>query len=91
MLPTLEAGQFVLIDEKRTPATGELAVANHPTEVDLLVIKRVGEISPDHEFHLVSDNVDAGTDSRAWGLIPHSEIVGTVTLVLDNPGMDLSA
>lgn len=89
MLPTLEAGQFVLVDRETMPDVTELAVAAHPTEQDVLVIKRVGEIHEDGTFYLVSDNADAGTDSRTWGPIPAESVVGSVTLLLDNPRASL--
>lgn len=89
MLPTLAAGQFVLVDEQRTPVAGELAVARHPFEPDLLVVKRVGTIEPDGRFVLVSDNAEAGTDSRSWGPIDPQAVEGTVTMLLDRPSATL--
>ncbi len=89
MLPTLEAGNFVLVDRDRTPVVGQLAVAQHPDKPGTDVIKRVGSILDDGTFYLVSDNVDAGTDSRTWGPVVRSAIVGTVTLLLDRPAADL--
>ncbi len=91
MLPTLEAGSFVLVDGQRTPSVGQLAVANHPDKPGVDVIKRVGSIGDDGTFYLVSDNVDAGTDSRTWGPVTRSAIVGTVTLLLDRPAVDLDS
>ncbi|MGI9599471.1 MAG: nickel-type superoxide dismutase maturation protease [Acidimicrobiales bacterium] len=89
MLPTLAAGQFVLVDQRRTPVEGELALARHPLEADLLVVKRVASIGLDGTFSLVSDNVEAGTDSRTWGPISPDAIEGTVTLLLDHPSAGL--
>jgi len=90
MLPTLEAGQFVLVDDERAPVPGELALATHPTERGVLVIKRVDRICPDGAFYLVSDNVSEGTDSRTWGAVSGLDVLGTVTLLLDHPAVDLS-
>ncbi len=91
MLPTLAKGEFVLVDGTRTPAVGQLALARHPDDADLLVVKRVGAITADGRFEVRSDNPAAGTDSRTWGPLDPSAIVGVVTLVLDRPSSDLAA
>ncbi len=85
MEPTLRHGQFVLVDPERRPRVGELALARHPTEPGLAVVKRVAAIMPDGAYALASDNPDAGTDSRHWGPLPAAAIDGTVTLLLDDP------
>lgn len=89
MVPTLREGQFVLVDEARLPEVGELVVARHPQQTDLLVVKRVRHITADGMFDLVSDNAAAGTDSRTWGPVPAGGIVGTVTLLMDRPSARL--
>ncbi len=89
MLPTLEDGQFVLVDGSRTPVAGDLAVAKHPHQPNLLVVKRVESVGPDGLFVLVSDNAAAGTDSRTWGPVAAESIEGTVTLLLDQPSAEL--
>jgi nickel-type superoxide dismutase maturation protease len=88
MLPTLSAGDFVLVDEARAPRVGQLALARHPDR-DLLVVKRVAAVSGDGRFELASDNPAAGTDSRAWGPVAADAVVGTVTLLLDRPSTRL--
>jgi nickel-type superoxide dismutase maturation protease len=85
MLPTLAPGQFVLVDPSRAVAVDDLALAHHPHEADLLIIKRVAEILDDGRVMLVSDNQAAGTDSRTWGPLSASAIQGVVTLLLDHP------
>ena len=81
MLPTLTEGQYVLVDPTRSPDPGELALARHPHRDDgLLVIKRVAARRPDGSYELISDNPDAGTDSRTWGPVPADMVDGTVTL-----------
>ena len=83
MLPTLATGEFVLIDERRPPSIGDVVVARHPDNDDLLVIKRLTGLGPDNRVSLSSDNPSAGTDSRVWGPIDRARVVGVVTLVLD--------
>lgn len=89
MVPTLEPGQFVLVDPQRSPKTGELVLARHPDQDEILVVKRLGSITDDRRFVLVSDNPDAGTDSRTWGPVGQDLIEGTVTLLLDQPSAAL--
>jgi nickel-type superoxide dismutase maturation protease len=84
MLPTLTDGEFVLVDPRRPPGQGDLVVAQHPADGDLLVVKRVGSVT-DGGLVMVSDNPDAGSDSRTWGPLDAGRIVGVVTLVLDRP------
>ncbi len=87
MVPTLVAGEFVLVDRRR-PVVGQLAVADHPTQPDLLVVKRVRSITDDGRYVLASDNPVDGTDSRTWGPVEPQSIIGTVTLVLDRPSAE---
>lgn len=90
MTPTLTPGQFVLVDTRRRPDPGDLALARHPDQEDILVVKRVGSITGDGDFVLMSDNPVAGTDSRKWGPLGSDRIEGTVTLLLDQPSAPLS-
>lgn len=89
MVPTLEPGQFVLVNAERVPEPGELVLARHPDQDEILVVKRLGSITDDGRFVLVSDNPDAGTDSRTWGPVGAELIEGTVTLLLDQPSATL--
>ncbi|MDH4279441.1 MAG: nickel-type superoxide dismutase maturation protease [Acidimicrobiia bacterium] len=83
MAPTLAAGEFVLVDPHRRPSIGEVVVARHPHDDELLIVKRLTGRSPDDRLTLSSDNPTAGTDSRVWGPVDADRLVGVVTLVLD--------
>ena len=89
MEPTLRHGEFVLVDRERSPVPGELALARHPHEPGLLVVKRVAAITPERGWVVASDNPGAGTDSRQWGPLAPDAVVGRVALVLDRPGAHL--
>ena len=89
MEPTLHDGEFVLVDPARPPVPGELALARHPDDPDLLVVKRVAAITSDRSWVVASDNPDTGTDSRQWGPLAPGAVVGRVSLVLDRPGARL--
>ncbi len=89
MEPTLHHGEFVLVDPERRPMPGELALARHPDDPDVLVVKRVAAITVDGSWVLLSDNPEAGTDSRQWGPLAPGAVIGRVSLVLDRPGARL--
>lgn len=83
MLPVLAAGDVVLVDvrayRRRGPQPGEIVVARHPFMTDVKVVKRVGEVSEDGRCRLVGDNPAESTDSRSFGTVAASLIVGRVT------------
>ena len=83
MLPTLQAGDLVLVDPAayRTngPRPGEIVVAWHPFRRDLPIIKRVASLTPEGRCLLYSDNPRAGSDSRQFGAIAVPQIIGRVT------------
>ncbi len=85
MLPTLEPGWFVLMDPAGSPAKGQIVVARHPDGSSTVVVKRVQRVADDHSVWVLSDNADSGNDSRHFGPIQAAEILGVVTLVLDQP------
>lgn len=90
MVPTLTAGEFVLVDPQRRPSLGDVVVARHPHDDELLIVKRLTGRGPDDRLTLSSDNPAAGTDSRVWGPVDADRLVGVVTLVLDRVvGADL--
>lgn len=79
MLPVLEPGWFVLFHPGATPSIGDVVVAVHPEQPDLLIVKRLAENG------LVSDNQDEGVDFEN-----PITVLGPVTLVLDEPRRSLS-
>ncbi len=85
MVPTLQPGDHVLVDQSGSIIDGAIVVARHPTTVDQLVVKRVMTINGDGSVTLASDNPSEGTDSRTWGPLPAEEVVGTVTWVFGKP------
>lgn len=85
MEPSLSDGDFVLVDPSARPDLDDMVVADHPQEHGLRVVKRIGEITDDGRFVLVSDNPERGTDSRSWGPVAPTSVLGQVTIVLDRP------
>ena len=83
MLPLLTPGEEVLIDpyiyQQQFPETGDIVIAQHPTQKDLELIKRVASVKGDGTCILLGDNPTASTDSRQFGEVPLSLIQGRVT------------
>ena len=81
MRPTLSPGDFVLVDPSafrdKLPTSGELIVAQHPYR-DQVIIKRVFEVVEDG-VSLRGDNPDASSDSRNFGRVRFTAIIGRVT------------
>lgn len=88
MLPTLKPGEFVLLDPKREATIGDLVVADHPGK-PIRILKRVAGLDETGNLVLLSDNQDAGNDSRHFGPVSPQAIHGLVTLSLSSPGKSL--
>ena len=82
-MPTLAAGDVVLVDKRLRPHAGDVVVAVHPTKPDLRVVKRTLKVDASR-CHLVSDNPTApgAADSETFGPIELSAIIGCVTSVI---------
>ena len=90
MSPTFTAGDQVFWDPKAyiadanvLPQGGEIVVARDPRTPERLLVKRVVAISPDGNggFSAVlrGDNPSESTDSRQFGAVDASQILGKVT------------
>lgn len=88
MSPTLSAGDQVFWDPKAyianvLPQVGEIVVARDPREPDRSLVKRVVAIASDGNggFSAVlrGDNPNESTDSRQFGAVDVSQILGKVT------------
>ena len=82
MAPALPEGSWVIVDRRaygrRRPSAGEIVVAPDPRQPERLLVKRVRSLEPGDTVWLEGDNASASTDSRAFGPIPASSIVGRV-------------
>lgn len=82
MLPTLKPGEEVLVvpvssASKISPS--DIVVCFHPVQQNLRLIKRVSETFYDGSCYVVSDNIAEGTDSRSFGVVARSLVIGKVT------------
>ena len=83
MLPILHPGDEILIDpfayQKSLPQVGDLVVATHPHQDKLTIVKRVSAVNDYGKCFLTGDNLSASTDSRQWGEIAATDLIGKVT------------
>ena len=80
MEPTLREGDWLLVRKLARPArVGELVVAADPREPRRLLVKRVAAVLGD-TVSVAGDRADASTDSRAFGPIHRSGILGRPVL-----------
>ncbi len=77
MRPTLLPGDIVVI-RKHMPKVGDITLARRG---DMEVIKRVERIEG-NKYYLVGDNRFESTDSRHYGFISKSDILGTIMIIL---------
>jgi nickel-type superoxide dismutase maturation protease len=75
MLPTLEPGDHVLVRRTRSVVRGDLVVFSDPESDQRLVAKRVAAVHPDG-LEVVGDNRGASRDSRDFGIVAHSRVLG---------------
>ena len=81
MFPLLSANDEVLVDFRayrhQPPYIGDIVIAHHPTQVGLLIIKRIKGEDKKGLYQLRGDNPDLGQNSLIQA--PHSQIIGRVT------------
>jgi nickel-type superoxide dismutase maturation protease len=81
MEPTLGDGDEVLVDprayRRRPPRVGDVVLIQHPLRGDVRAIKRVAELREGGVW-VLGDNPRASTDSRIFGPVPLSHLLGRV-------------
>lgn len=82
MLPTLPAGTELLVNrtayKNKPPQIGDIVVAQHPDQPKLKVIKRIAEVG-ETTVTILGDNPTESTDSRHYGAISRSLLLGKIT------------
>jgi len=80
MSPALLDGEWLLVDpdafRDRGPREGELVLVADPRRPDRLLVKRVAAIAADGLLDLRGDAPEASTDSRDFGPVPRSQVLG---------------
>jgi nickel-type superoxide dismutase maturation protease len=83
MLPLLQPGDEILLDpfayQKFSPQVNDIIVIRHPLQKNLFILKRINAINNGDRYFVLGDNREASTDSRHWGTITFSDIIGKVT------------
>ena len=84
MFPVLYPGDFIVADncfyKNRLPKVSEIVLALDPRNHDLVILKRVAAVHLDGTLELLGDNTDESTDSRLFGPIPMTLILGRVRI-----------
>lgn len=94
MQPTLQPADLILVNTRRGDApplaAGRIVVFQIPGESPMVYVKRIAPkpphlaaTAPDSYF-MLGDNSAHSADSRVFGLVNHSAILGEVKLVLVN-------
>lgn len=82
MLPTLRSGEDVLVKPVSSASVlspHDVVVCIHPFKPSVRIVKRVSETFYDGGCYVLSDNAAEGTDSRSFGVVARSHIIGKVT------------
>ncbi len=88
MWPTLNDGDVVLVKRTQSARQDDIVLANHPYRSSVKIVKRVAEILPDGALILRGDNPLESTDSRAFGSISKSDVIGRVVCRLAKLNVD---
>jgi nickel-type superoxide dismutase maturation protease len=78
MLPLLEDGDEVLVNEGAKIEVGDIVIARHPHHKDIEMVKRVAGIYDKKFYSLLGDNPPESSDSRHFGLVEGKLIIGKV-------------
>ncbi|MFK8184400.1 MAG: nickel-type superoxide dismutase maturation protease [Phormidesmis sp.] len=82
MRPTLCSGEDVLVRPVSTTtplSANDVVVCFHPFKPNVRMIKRISETFYDGSCYVLSDNAAEGSDSRSFGVVARSLIIGKVT------------
>jgi nickel-type superoxide dismutase maturation protease len=82
MIPAFEPGDVVLLDSSPHAdpfvVAGDVVVARHPFQRDTQILKRVEHLTKDGGLFLMGDDPEESTDSRSFGSIDPSAVLGVV-------------
>ncbi len=82
MYPALRSGDQVLICPYDTIRVGDIVLARHPFMKSVTIIKRVAQILDDGRYFLLGDHALESADSRSFGALNPTDILGRATCFL---------
>ena len=104
MQPALQIGDFLLVDRfaQFHPAVGELVAFRYPHDPSQILVRRLIGLPGDHvrlangedvtvppnKYFVLGDNRSQARDSRTWGLIDRSDIIGQPKYIYDSLAPD---
>lgn len=77
MVPTLEHGDWMLVQHGARVRPGDVVILRHPFQQDLLVVKRAVE-RREGGWWVLGDNPYAGGDSTVYGVVPDEMVLARV-------------
>ena len=77
MEPTLAPGDRLLVVRARVLHAGDIVAVRDPRDPTRVLVKRISAVLED-EIVLRGDNPEVSTDSRAFGPVPTSAVLGRV-------------
>lgn len=75
MEPTLRNGEWWLVRRTSRVGVGDVVLLTHPRRPDLHVVKRIAQAREDG-WWVLGDNPGVSDDSRQFGAVPTSAVVG---------------
>ncbi|HEV2809995.1 MAG TPA: nickel-type superoxide dismutase maturation protease [Acidimicrobiales bacterium] len=78
MAPTLRPGDRMVAVRGLPARKGDIVAARDPRTPSRMLVKRVAAIDADRRLHLAGDDPSASTDSRRFGPVGRSDMVGRV-------------
>lgn len=78
MHPTLKTGDRILVEKNSAIGVGDIVVAHHPFKTSVKIVKRISSIETDGSISLIGDNPNESSDSRGFGSIKRSDVIGKV-------------
>jgi len=80
MAPTLEAGDWLLVDPDayrvRGPMPDDLVLVSDPREPERLLVKRLAGFDGAGDLLVAGDTPEASTDSRSFGALDPATVQG---------------
>jgi nickel-type superoxide dismutase maturation protease len=78
MQPALRPGDRVLVSRWSRPRPGDVVVLRDPESSGTILVKRLVERAADGQYVVRGDNPNVSRDSRTFGSVPPSLLIGRV-------------